>query len=214
MQSTLVDALGTAVPDETRANLEADAASADVRLVQAAQRGDRAAFGQLYASYAAMVHGILLSRVPPDVAEDLVQEAFLRAMPKLASLREPSHFGGWLAAIARNCAVDFLRRTRPSAEFDEELHTPAAAERPTDEDRSLDSRQVLDAIRSLPEAYRETLILRLVEGLTGPEIARKTGLTHGSVRVNLCRGLQHLRERLERRTDIALHARQRNEAKG
>ena len=46
---------------------------------------------------------------------------------------------------------------------------------------------ILDAIRALPDAYRETLILRLVEGMTGPEIAARTGLTHGSVRVNLHR---------------------------
>jgi len=48
----------------------------------------------------------------------------------------------------------------------------------------------------LPETYRETLILRLVEGMTGPEIATRTGLTHGSVRVNLHRGMQQLRAKL------------------
>ena len=58
-------------------------------------------------------------------------------------------------------------------------------------------RQRLDQIRRLPEAYRETLILRLVEGMTGPEIAAQTGLTHESVRVNLCRGMKMLRELLE-----------------
>ena len=55
---------------------------------------------------------------------------------------------------------------------------------------------VLDLIRRLPEAYRETLIMRLVEGMTGPEIARQTGLTPDSVRVNLCRGMKMLRESL------------------
>ena len=49
-------------------------------------------------------------------------------------------------------------------------------------------------IRGLPEAYRETLIMRLVEGMTGPEIAKVTGLTPQSVRVNLCRGMKMLRE--------------------
>jgi RNA polymerase sigma-70 factor (ECF subfamily) len=57
---------------------------------------------------------------------------------------------------------------------------------------------VLAAIRRLPEAYRETLVLRLVEGMTGPEIAGRTGLTPGSVRVNLHRGMQMLREALGR----------------
>jgi RNA polymerase sigma-70 factor (ECF subfamily) len=59
---------------------------------------------------------------------------------------------------------------------------------------SLDAWEVLDLIRHLPEAYRETLILRLVEGMTGPEIARQTGLTPDSVRVNLCRGMKMLRQ--------------------
>ena len=57
---------------------------------------------------------------------------------------------------------------------------------------------MLAAIRRLPEAYREPLILRLVEGMTGPEIAVRTGLTPGSVRVNLHRGMQMLRAQLGR----------------
>jgi RNA polymerase sigma-70 factor (ECF subfamily) len=59
-----------------------------------------------------------------------------------------------------------------------------------------DGAVILEVIRRLPEAYRETLILRLVEGMTGPEIAERTGLTAGSVRVNLHRGMQMLREKL------------------
>ena len=55
---------------------------------------------------------------------------------------------------------------------------------------------ILAVVRVLPEPYREPLILRLVEGMTGPEIATRTGLTHGSVRVNLCRGMEMLREKL------------------
>ena len=60
-------------------------------------------------------------------------------------------------------------------------------------DQNASAHLVLDAIKSLPDAYREPLILRLVEGMTGPEIARRTGLTPGSVRVNLHRGMQQLR---------------------
>ena len=57
---------------------------------------------------------------------------------------------------------------------------------------------MLAVIQSLPAAYRETLVLRLVEGMTGEEIAEQTGLTSGSVRVNLHRGMKRLREALER----------------
>lgn len=55
---------------------------------------------------------------------------------------------------------------------------------------------ILNAIRSPSEAYQETLILRLVEGMTGPQIAARTGLSYGSVRVNLHRGMQQLRAKL------------------
>jgi RNA polymerase sigma-70 factor, ECF subfamily len=56
--------------------------------------------------------------------------------------------------------------------------------------------EILETIRSLPPAYRETMILRLVEGMTGIEIAERTGMTHESVRVNLHRGMELLRQKL------------------
>ena len=62
---------------------------------------------------------------------------------------------------------------------------------------------LLAAVGELPEAYREPLILRFVEGMSGPEIAARTGLTHGSVRVNLHRGMQLLREKWEQPTQRA-----------
>jgi len=139
-----------------------------------------------------MVHGILLTRVPHYTVEDLVQDVFLQALPRLNSLRDVSRFGGWLAAIARNRAADFHRHSKPDIAFEEDLHTEEKSG-PDAQDRS-EALFVLEAIRSLPETYRETLTLRLVEGMTGPEIAQHTGLTHGSVRVNLYRGMQQLRE--------------------
>jgi RNA polymerase sigma-70 factor (ECF subfamily) len=160
-------------------------------LVRAAQRGDRGAFSALYTQYSRMIHGILLSRVPRLYAEDLVQDVFLSAMQRLSSLRDPAAFGGWLATIARNRATDHLRRSPQTTELSDTL---AAAD--DDQTKAI---AVLGIIRGLPEAYRETLTLRLVEGMTGPEIAARTGLTEGSVRVNLHRGMKQLREQLERR---------------
>ena len=162
--------------------------SEDDGLVRAAVEGDRSAFGELYVRYARMVHGILLARVPPKDAEDLVQDVFISAMRQLRGLRSAAAFGGWLGAIARNRAMDYHRRARESEPV-EELAAPRGS--------AADAFLVLDAIRRLPEAYRETLILRLVEGMTGPEIADRTGLKADSVRVNLCRGMKMLRELLE-----------------
>jgi RNA polymerase sigma-70 factor (ECF subfamily) len=147
-----------------------------------------------------MVHGILLARVPFSDVDDLVQDVFLQALPRLSSLREVSRFPGWLASIARNRANDFHRRVRPNDEFDEEttIEQPTSSANHSSHSRA-EAHAVLDAIRSLPDAYREPLILRLVEGMTGPEIAARTGLTHGSVRVNLHRGMLQLREILGRK---------------
>ncbi len=163
-------------------------------LVEAARDGDRAAFGALYVQYARMVHGILIARVPrPDVA-DLVQDVFLQAMRQIERLRDASAFGGWLAAIARNRGTDHLRQTRTTEPFDDDVEVAAEAV------PSLEADAVLRALRALPEAYRETLAMRLIEGMTGPEIAAATGLTPASVRVNLHRGMKQLRERLEGRS--------------
>jgi|SRR5882724_9939055 len=175
----------------------------DTDLVKASQVGNCDAFGQLYQRYARMVHGVLLARVPLIEAEDLVHEVFLRALHRLHGLRDTSRFGGWLAAIARNMAKDYYRQPRVQIECYDDAAAARASAVPADEGDTREAQEILESVRSLPEAYRETLILRLVEGLTGPEIAAKTGLSHGSVRVNLNRGMQQLREKLGQRGSAA-----------
>jgi len=179
----------------------------DTALVNAAREGDREAFGLLYDRYARVVHGVLLARVPYSAVEDLVQDVFLQALGRLRSLRDAASFGAWIATIARNRAHDYHRRSRDTVELTDDLLGEEGAS--TDASRPMratataagpaadaEAAAALAAIRSLPEAYRETLILRLVEGMTGPEIAARTGLTPGSVRVNLHRGMQQLRDKL------------------
>jgi len=168
----------------------------DDSLVSAARDGDRAAFGRLYDRYARMVHGILLSRVPPREVDDLVQEVFLLALRQLHALRDISRFGAWLATITRNRANDYFRRTIPDGKLPEPVSENQAECRTSNHATEQEAAMILAVVRALPEPYREPLILRLVEGMTGPEIATRTGLTHGSVRVNLCRGMQMLREKL------------------
>jgi len=173
---------------QERTERESTGASVEFVLVKAVIDGDREGFGRLYSLYAPLVHGILLARVPRAEVDDLVQDIFLHAYKKLHTARDGSAFGPWIAMIARNRAVDFHRRSKVTVEINDEIrgsdtHDSKAAE-------------ILELIRSLPEAYRETLVLRLVEGMTGPEIAVRTGLTAASVRVNLHRGMKLLRERL------------------
>jgi len=164
----------------------------EAALIEAVRAGDREAFGQLYALYAPMVHGILLARVPYRDVDDLVQEVFLAALKRLNSLRESAAFGGWLAMIARNRAVDYYRRARETEELTDDM--PVASHRDTEAEH--EAARMLEVVRGLPEAYRETLVMRLVEGMSGPEIAARTGMTPASVRVNLHRGMKILREKL------------------
>lgn len=184
-------------------NTAAGMDAGDEALVRAAQHGDRAAFGQLYQRYVRMVHGILLARVPTASAEDLVHDVFLQALRGLAAMREVTRFGAWLAAIARNRATDFHRRAKPNDSLDDQPRASKALENPQREIAIEDSITLLNAVRELPEVYRETLVMRFVEGMTGPEIAAHTGLTHGSVRVNLHRGMQMLREKWQGHETLA-----------
>jgi RNA polymerase sigma-70 factor, ECF subfamily len=167
-----------------------DLVDTERRLVEAARSGNRAAFSQLYARYAPMVNAIALAHATRSDAPDLVQEVFMRALSSISGLRDAGAFGGWLAMITRNCARSRLRQ-QPEGTMLRDLAAPPEAD-------EVEAAEALEAIRALPEAYRETLLMRLVEGMTGPEIAQRTGLTEGSVRVNLHRGLKMLRERLRR----------------
>ena len=160
----------------------------DELLLARARDGDRTAFDRLHRRYASMVHAVLLAHARRSDVDDLMQEVFLSAWRSLDQLRAGEHLGAWLGTIARNRARRAARFDRPMSSLE---HEPR-------DDRPLsdDARDVLAVLATLPDAYRETLTMRLVEGLTGPEIAACTGLTHGSVRVNLTRGMARLREAL------------------
>jgi RNA polymerase sigma-70 factor, ECF subfamily len=158
-------------------------------LVAASKAGRRDAFATLYQRYHRMVHAVVLATAGARDAEDLVQDVFVVALREIASLDDGARFGGWLSTIARRRAIDHHRRKREATNTD--VDDLGRAPAPTSE-----ALEALRAIRALPEAYRETLMMRLVEGLTGPEIAELTGMTAESVRVNLCRGMKLLRERL------------------
>jgi RNA polymerase sigma-70 factor, ECF subfamily len=160
-------------------------------VVRSAQAGDRAAFGALYERYARMVHGVLLAHADRDDVHDLVQDVFISVMSRIQSLREPEAFGGWLASIARNRAKMHHRSRRPTEALSEALPSGGASP-----EAALGASEVMAALRRLPERFREPLILRLVEGLSGEEISAQTGLSHGTVRVYLHHGMAQLRELL------------------
>jgi RNA polymerase sigma-70 factor, ECF subfamily len=187
LQAT-ADALLMTGQDTAAVRAQSATISPEAELVRAVLDGDRDVYGRLYSLYAPLVHGILLARMPRSEVEDTVQDIFLHALKKLHTLRDANAFGPWISMIARNRAMDFHRRSRETVEVTDELKGSE-----TGETRAA---EILEIIRTLPDAYRETLVLRLVEGMTGPEIALRTGLTAASVRVNLHRGMKLLREKL------------------
>jgi RNA polymerase sigma-70 factor (ECF subfamily) len=150
--------------------------TADASLVRAARDGDRAAFNELYARYGRVVHGILLARTPRREVADLVQDVFWPPAA-VVSLREPGRrrLGGRDCAPARR---GLHRQQRPDDRWTMPAE-PAAADRP---------RQFVSALRAAGGVPR-TLVLRLVGGPHVPRSPRDR-MTHGSVRVNLHRGLE------------------------
>jgi RNA polymerase sigma-70 factor (ECF subfamily) len=166
----------------------AEKPKAEAVLVERICAGEQEAFNELYKMFAPLVHGIVLARVPRDEVDDIAQEVFLSAYKNLHTLRDRNSVGAWLAMIARNRATEFYRQAKPTEELSEDLSK-------TDTPQT-EAREILAAIRQLPETYKETLVLRLVEGMTGQEIAEQTGLAPDSVRVNLHRGMKLLREKL------------------
>ena len=162
--------------------------SLESTLIARVRSGDQEAFAELYRKYAPTIHGVVLSRVPRDEAQDIVQEVFLAAYRKIDTLRNGDVFGPWIVKIARNQAIEFYRKLKSTEELSEEFSQTKT--------RHSEAVEVLRAIRSLSDAYRETLIMRLVEGMSAKEIAERTGLKPESVRVNLHRGMELLRKNL------------------
>ena len=176
------------VRTEAATTATAGNAGTEAGLVERISAGDEDAFGELYRKYAPMAHGIVLSRVPRNDVDDIVQEVFISAYKNLDTLRNKDAVGAWLAMIARNKATEYYRRAKPAEELSEDLsHTG---------DASTEANEIMAAIRTLPDTFKETLVLRLVEGMTGQEIADQTGLAPDSVRVNLHRGMKMLRQKL------------------
>lgn len=171
-------------------------------LVQRAQRGERAAFDELVRRTSRLVFARLhLDTGDVHLAEDLLQETLLTAFKSLDQLTELDKFRAWLLRIAANTSANAVRHNRrqkrtPPAHADlTSGPTPAPTQQLEDEERR---QQLLELLRSLPEEYRLPLWLRYFGGADYETIEAQLGLTNGSLRGLLHRGLKMLREECER----------------
>jgi RNA polymerase sigma-70 factor (ECF subfamily) len=178
----------------------------DDNLVRRAQRGDRAAFEELVRRTSRLVFARLyLETGDVHRTEDLLQETLLSAFRSLHALEDPAGFRPWLLRIAQNTAIDAARRDQrrkraaPPARLRTALEgVPATAPGPEAEAQRDEARgKVLAILRSLPEEYRLPLTLRYLGGADYEMICVQLGLTNGSLRGLLHRGLKLLREKLE-----------------
>ena len=114
---------------------------------------------------ASAVHGSVYFKLLDDAtffaASSLVHDVFVLALERLGSLREPAACPGWIASIARNRATDAMKRQPVMESFDDRHAAP-----PSRPEEGLDGARALSAMHRLPDAYRETLVLRFVQGLT------------------------------------------------
>ena len=161
----------------------------DDELVTAALAGDPAAFAALVEGNRARVE-IVVERMVGEEAEDLVQEALLRAYLGLSQLRDPARFGAWLCGIAVNLAKMRLRRRALEARLFVE---------PTS-DGGFEERELLQLVRNavdvLPPGQRDAVLMHYIDGLSCEEVAVLLGSSPGAIRVRLHRARQQLREQL------------------
>jgi RNA polymerase sigma-70 factor (ECF subfamily) len=166
--------------------------------VERARRGDAAAYGALVRRHYRAAYAVALAVLGnPMDAEDVCQDAFLRALERLDSLRKPERFSAWLLQIVRNQARNFrsYRRLRSARPLDES--SAAADEDPAREAERQELRRELEsALSGLSEIEREVVLLHDLEGWKHREIAEALGLSEGMSRQHLMGARRLLRERL------------------
>ncbi|HSM13296.1 MAG TPA: sigma-70 family RNA polymerase sigma factor [Thermoanaerobaculia bacterium] len=184
----------------------------DEALAVEAREGSEEAFRELVERFEGPVYRLILRIVRRgDLAEELAQDAFLKAWKALPRFDPGRRFSSWLFKIAHNSALDSLRRSRqgevlsldapmePGGEAPSPPVDPKA-ENPLDRAVARDAGRALEAaILELREAYREILLLRFSEGLSYEEIAEVTGAPLGTVKVHLHRARAELARRLRAR---------------
>jgi RNA polymerase sigma-70 factor, ECF subfamily len=178
---------------------EGPAATEEAELVRRAKEGDVAAFEQLYHRHVNRVYALCMRLSgSASLAEELTQDAFVRAWQKLGSFRGDSAFSSWLYPLTVNVAYSErrarLRRTSRITATDDlsRFETPGRREKP---ELGMDLER---AVAALPPGARDVLVLHDVEGFRHDEIARMTGVATGTSKAQLHRARRLLREALAR----------------
>jgi len=170
----------------------------DARLVAAAQQGDQVAFSALVERYAPAVEGLAAGYLgDPDEAQDLAQEAFLRAWTRLGRLRDPNKFGAWLLALTQNLCLTALRHQTPLVPWEERsLGDPLLPLREPDPSRVEMSLALRAGLARLPESSRAAVLLHYAGGYSHKEIAQMLNVSTGAIKSRLHHARTRLRHHL------------------
>jgi RNA polymerase sigma-70 factor, ECF subfamily len=171
----------------------------DAALVAAVRNGSREAAGQLVERHLRTCRVVALSIVGDlPAAEDVCQDAFVYAIERIDSCRQPDRFGAWLRQIVRSRARNHLRdrKVRRTEPMHGAWQAVAADSPAVDAERSELRDRLVSALAELPEERREVVLLHDLEGWTHQEIARQMDLPAGTVRSHLHHARRRLRELL------------------
>ena len=175
--------------------------SADIRVIDNADtafvRGDDDALRQAYDAHGRLVYNFCSRALGPERAHDVTQEVFLSAW-RARDRFDPAkgNLAAWLTGIAKNRIIDAVRAEKRHSD----RRAPEAAEEmPTESETEAlgDQMLVADALRALPERSRKILTLHYFEDLTHPQIAERTQIPLGTVKSDIRRGLDRIRQHME-----------------
>jgi RNA polymerase sigma-70 factor (ECF subfamily) len=164
-------------------------------LLKAARAGDQRAMEALYTAHSGRVYTVVRRLVGDDhLAEDVSQDAWVRAFEKLGSFRGDAAFGTWMHRLAVNTALNRLRRRGRRPEVESAAEPPLAA--PDADERILSQRVLGQALDRLPDGYRQVLVMHDVEGMTHEEIADRLGVAVGTSKSQLHKARARMRDLL------------------
>jgi RNA polymerase sigma-70 factor (ECF subfamily) len=192
--------------------------SPDETLMLRYQQGDRSAFAQLVRRHQTALFNFALRQVrAPQVAEDIVQEAFVRVVQNATDFKHEARFTTWIYTITRNLCIDHLRkralRKHPSLDESrgEEGDGPTLGEQTADPKASVEreatgtelKERIVRAVDTLPDEQREVFLMREVANLPFKEIAEITGVPENTVKSRMRYALERLQEALAEYEDYA-----------
>ena len=179
--------------------------ASDSDLVGLARSGQLAAYEELVRRWSARVLAICHAKVrSAHMAEELAQESLLRGLRAIATLEEPAKFGPWLCGIASRVCLDWLKSGQ-SGQVSLDAMTDGHADRWISQDdespdeaaaRADDRRRLLAEVDTLPEPYREVILLYYYDDVTYRDVASTLGVSAATVNSRLTKARAMLRERL------------------